>query len=80
MFMLLMQLRKCCNHPFLFKGAETGETTIDGLIEASGKLQVRRPLPVVLSARYGCRGVSTLGLDQVRHQAGRLGDSQLWGD
>lgn len=38
--MMLMQLRKAANHPFLFPGAE-GETeaTLEELIEASGKLQ-----------------------------------------
>jgi hypothetical protein len=35
------QLRKCCNHPFLFPGAEVGEeTSCDELVAASGKLQV----------------------------------------
>lgn len=39
---LVMQLRKCCNHPFLFEGAESSieETTIANLIAASGKLAV----------------------------------------
>lgn len=25
---VLMQLRKCCNHPYLFDGAEPGETYV----------------------------------------------------
>ncbi|KAH9255375.1 hypothetical protein BASA81_006494 [Batrachochytrium salamandrivorans] len=38
---LMMQLRKCCNHPYLFPGAEPdfdGSTSED-LVSASGKLQ-----------------------------------------
>lgn len=39
---LLMQLRKCCNHPFLFDGMEDNidATTMEDLICASGKLAV----------------------------------------
>ncbi len=39
---LVMQLRKCCNHPFLFDGVEAIEenTTCEDLIAASGKLAV----------------------------------------
>jgi len=39
---LLMQLRKCCNHPFLFNGMEDDiyATKIEDLISASGKLSV----------------------------------------
>jgi SWI/SNF-related matrix-associated actin-dependent regulator of chromatin subfamily A member 5 len=39
---LMMQLRKCCLHPFLFDGAETDidATTVEELIGASGKLAV----------------------------------------
>ncbi|EFJ50690.1 hypothetical protein VOLCADRAFT_80059 [Volvox carteri f. nagariensis] len=37
---VVMQLRKCCNHPYLFQGAEPGPPFITGehLIENSGKL------------------------------------------
>jgi SWI/SNF-related matrix-associated actin-dependent regulator of chromatin subfamily A member 5 len=37
---IVMQLRKCCNHPYLFQGAEPGPPYITGehLIENSGKL------------------------------------------
>jgi len=41
---LAMELRKCCNHPFLLKGVEdevemsTDENEIDSLINSSGKL------------------------------------------
>jgi SWI/SNF-related matrix-associated actin-dependent regulator of chromatin subfamily A member 5 len=39
---LIMQLCKCCNHPFVFNGAkgELGNTTCQDLITASGKLAV----------------------------------------
>lgn len=29
---LLMQLRKCCSHPYLFKGAEPAGTTEEDLV------------------------------------------------
>ncbi|KAG2500855.1 hypothetical protein HYH03_001616 [Edaphochlamys debaryana] len=37
---VVMQLRKCCNHPYLFQGAEPGPPFITGehLVENSGKL------------------------------------------
>ncbi len=37
---ILMQLRKCCNHPYLFKGAEPGPPYVDGphLWEMAGKM------------------------------------------
>ena len=39
---LLMQLRKCCNHPFLFSGTDVPEegVSVEELINASGKLAV----------------------------------------
>ena len=39
---LMMQLRKCCIHPFLFDGAETDidQTSCQELVGASGKLSV----------------------------------------
>ena len=39
---LLLQLRKCCNHPFMFPDAEVGEeaASMDQLISASGKMDV----------------------------------------
>ena len=47
---LVMQLRKCCNHPFLFDGVETDQenTTCEELIAASGKLAVVDKLLVSL--------------------------------
>ena len=44
---LLMQLRKCCMHPFMFDGAEGSEielTSKDELVAASGKLQILEKL------------------------------------
>jgi SWI/SNF-related matrix-associated actin-dependent regulator of chromatin subfamily A member 5 len=37
---IVMQLRKCCNHPYLFEGAEPGPpyTTDEHLIQNSGKM------------------------------------------
>ncbi|XP_065188236.1 SWI/SNF-related matrix-associated actin-dependent regulator of chromatin subfamily A member 5-like [Sycon ciliatum] len=39
---ILMQLRKCCNHPYLFDGAEPGPpyTTDQHLVDNSGKLSL----------------------------------------
>jgi SWI/SNF-related matrix-associated actin-dependent regulator of chromatin subfamily A member 5 len=43
---ILMQLRKCCNHPYLFDGAEPGPPYTDGphLWEDSGKMQLMHKL------------------------------------
>lgn len=48
---LIMQLRKCCLHPFLFDGAEVdiNSTTCEDLIAASGKLAV---LDMLLRSLY----------------------------
>lgn len=39
---ILMQLRKCCNHPYLFDGAEPGPpyTTDKHLIDNCGKMNL----------------------------------------
>ena len=39
---LLMQLRKCCNHPYLFAGTDVPDegVPVEELVEASGKLAV----------------------------------------
>ena len=41
---IVMQLRKCCNHPYLFQGAEPGPpyTTGDHLVENSGAARVTK--------------------------------------
>jgi SWI/SNF-related matrix-associated actin-dependent regulator of chromatin subfamily A member 5 len=48
---IVMQLRKCCNHPYLFQGAEPGPpyTTGEHLIENSGAVLVKSPLDAPLS-------------------------------
>lgn len=40
---IAMQLRKCCNHPYLFQGAEPGPpyTTGDHLITNAGKTSIQ---------------------------------------
>lgn len=51
---IAMQLRKCCNHPYLFQGAEPGPpyTTGDHLIENAGKAASSSyPLKEVTHAR-----------------------------
>jgi SWI/SNF-related matrix-associated actin-dependent regulator of chromatin subfamily A member 5 len=42
---LWVQLRKCCNHPYLFPGAEPeeSEATVELMVKASGKLHVSQP-------------------------------------
>lgn len=47
---LVMQLRKCCIHPYLFPGAEDiDSTTLEDLVGASGKLSV---LDMLLCSLY----------------------------
>ncbi|RLN05035.1 hypothetical protein C2845_PM13G15190 [Panicum miliaceum] len=51
---ILMQLRKCCNHPFLFQGQETKQQAADvflSLVAASGKLQLLHKLLPKLKER-----------------------------
>lgn len=50
---IAMQLRKCCNHPYLFQGAEPGPpyTTGDHLIENAGKVASSYPLKEVTHAQ-----------------------------
>lgn len=50
---ILMQLRKVCNHPYLFEGAEPGPPYLDGphLWENAGKLVVLRKLLPKLQAQ-----------------------------
>lgn len=40
---IAMQLRKCCNHPYLFQGAEPGPpySTGDHLVENAGMVSVQ---------------------------------------
>ena len=50
---IVMQLRKCCNHPYLFKGAEPGPpyTTGPHLVESSGKMVLLDKLLAKLKER-----------------------------
>jgi SWI/SNF-related matrix-associated actin-dependent regulator of chromatin subfamily A member 5 len=50
---VLMQLRKVCNHPYLFDGAEQGPPYVDGphLWENSGKMQLLHKLLPKLQAQ-----------------------------
>ncbi|KAF5841595.1 P-loop containing nucleoside triphosphate hydrolase protein [Dunaliella salina] len=50
---VVMQLRKCCNHPYLFQGAEPGPPFFTGehLVENSGKLVLLDKLLPKLKAR-----------------------------
>mmetsp|Transcript_23933 Transcript_23933/g.42618 ORF Transcript_23933/g.42618 Transcript_23933/m.42618 type:complete len:723 (-) Transcript_23933:180-2348(-) len=50
---IVMQLRKCCNHPYLFQGAEPGPPYITGdhLVENSGKMVLMDKLLPKLKAR-----------------------------
>ncbi|KAK9861243.1 hypothetical protein WJX84_005000 [Apatococcus fuscideae] len=54
---IVMQLRKCCNHPYLFQGAEPGPPffTGDHLVENSGKMVLLdRLLPKLLERDSRC--------------------------
>jgi SWI/SNF-related matrix-associated actin-dependent regulator of chromatin subfamily A member 5 len=50
---VVMQLRKCCNHPYLFQGAEPGPPYFTGehLVENSGKMVLLDKLLVKLRER-----------------------------
>ena len=50
---LMMQLRKCCNHPYLFSGVEDDEdqTDVVDLVTASGKLAVLDRLLIKLKTK-----------------------------
>ena len=52
---VLMQLRKVCNHPYLFTGAEPGPPYSDGphLWENTGKMQLLHKLLPRLKVRGG---------------------------
>jgi SWI/SNF-related matrix-associated actin-dependent regulator of chromatin subfamily A member 5 len=52
---ILMQLRKCCNHPYLFDGAEPGPpyTTDKHLVENCGKMVLLDKLLMKLQAQGG---------------------------
>ncbi|XP_001632824.2 SWI/SNF-related matrix-associated actin-dependent regulator of chromatin subfamily A member 5 [Nematostella vectensis] len=73
---ILMQLRKCCNHPYLFDGAEPGPpyTTDVHLIENSGKMRVLDKL----LARLKQEGSRVLIFSQMTRLLDILEDYCLW--
>ena len=59
-----MQLRKCCNHPYLFQGAEPGPpyTTGDHLVENAGKHALLPACQSFTAKQCRCRWASSLEL------------------
>jgi SWI/SNF-related matrix-associated actin-dependent regulator of chromatin subfamily A member 5 len=73
---IVMQLRKCCNHPYLFEGAEPGPpyTTDQHIIENSGKMIVLDRL----LAHIKERGSRVLLFSQMSRVLDILEDFCLW--
>ncbi|KAM7446810.1 SWI/SNF-related matrix-associated actin-dependent regulator of chromatin subfamily A member 5 [Porites harrisoni] len=73
---ILMQLRKCTNHPYLFDGAEPGPpyTTDQHLVDNSGKLRVLDKLLVRLQQQ----GSRVLIFSQMTRVLDILEDYCLW--
>eukprot|EP00300_Choanocystis_sp_HF-7_P018736 c20120_g1_i1.p1 GENE.c20120_g1_i1~~c20120_g1_i1.p1 ORF type:complete len:901 (-),score=240.37 c20120_g1_i1:314-2692(-) len=72
---LVMQLRKCCNHPYLFDGLEQPPfVTDDRLINASGKMQILDRLLSTLHAN----GDRVLLFSQMTRMLDILEDYVLW--
>lgn len=69
---IVMQLRKCCNHPYLFEGAEPGPpyTTDEHLVYNSGKMAVLDKL----LARVKQQGSRVLIFSQMSRQLDILED------
>ena len=69
---IVMQLRKCCNHPYLFEGAEPGPpyTTDEHLVYNSGKMAVLDKL----LARMKQQGSRVLIFSQMSRQLDILED------
>ncbi|KAI1289743.1 SWI/SNF-related matrix-associated actin-dependent regulator of chromatin subfamily A member 5 [Halotydeus destructor] len=73
---ILMQLRKCCNHPYLFDGAEPGPpyTTDQHLVDNCGKLVILdKLLPKLLE-----QDSRVLIFSQMTRQLDILEDYALW--
>ena len=53
---IVMQLRKCCNHPYLFDGAEPGPpyTTDEHLVYNSGKMIILDKMLKNSKQKVGC--------------------------
>ncbi|KAJ2601737.1 chromatin remodeling complex Adenosinetriphosphatase, partial [Coemansia sp. RSA 1804] len=75
---ILMQLRKCCNHPYLFDGAEPGPpfTTDEHLVFNSGKLEILDKL----LARVKERGSRVLIFSQMSRMLDILEDYCVFRD
>jgi superfamily II DNA or RNA helicase len=73
---ILMQLRKCCNHPYLFPSAEPGPPFEDGphLVESCGKLLVLDKL----LQRLKQRGSRVLLFSQMTRLLDLLEDYLVW--
>lgn len=73
---ILMQLRKCCNHPYLFDGAEPGPpyTTDQHLVDNSGKMVILdKFLPKLME-----QGSRVLIFSQMTRMLDILEDYCLW--
>lgn len=75
---IVMQLRKCCNHPYLFEGAEPGPpyTTDEHLIDNSGKMVM---LDKILK-RMKAQGSRVLIFSQMSRQLDILEDYCMFRD
>ncbi|KAL6595299.1 hypothetical protein LY90DRAFT_523749 [Neocallimastix californiae] len=73
---IVMQLKKCCNHPYLFDGAEPGPpyTTDQHLVDNSGKMAILDKLLVHLKAN----GSRVLLFSQMSRMLDILEDYCLW--
>ncbi|KAI3631523.1 hypothetical protein MIR68_010406 [Amoeboaphelidium protococcarum] len=73
---IVMQLRKCCNHPYLFDGAEPGPpfTTDQHLIDNAGKLALLDKLLVAMKAK----GSRVLIFSQMSRMLDILEDYCIW--
>ncbi|XP_048192307.1 probable global transcription activator SNF2L1 isoform X5 [Perognathus longimembris pacificus] len=73
---ILMQLRKCCNHPYLFDGAEPGPpyTTDEHIVSNSGKMVVLDKL----LARLKEQGSRVLIFSQMTRLLDILEDYCMW--
>eukprot|EP00842_Homolaphlyctis_polyrhiza_P006653 jgi/Hompol1/698/HPOL_004308-RA len=73
---IVMQLRKCCNHPYLFDGAEPGPpyTTDQHIVDNSGKMAILDKLLIRLKAQ----GSRVLLFSQMTRVLDILEDYCMW--
>ncbi|ORX47010.1 hypothetical protein DM01DRAFT_1339319 [Hesseltinella vesiculosa] len=73
---IVMQLRKCCNHPYLFDGAEPGPpyTTDQHIVDNAGKMAVLDKL----LARFQAQGSRVLIFSQMSRVLDILEDYCWW--